>query len=93
MDTSFKETSHLKVWLEHMIESKLWHNKTETKKVKGTKMVGFNKTCGQYPASKIDFGDASNITQHLRDHLALSSLSKSTCDQQWNKAGSIIWWS
>ena len=38
-----------------MLESKLWHKKTETKKVNGAKMVGFNKTCCQYP-HKFNFG-------------------------------------
>ena len=32
-------------------------------------------------------------TQHLSDHLAFYTLPKPTYDQQWNKAGSIIWWS
>ena len=28
-----------------MLESKLWYNKTENKNVKGTKKLGFIKTC------------------------------------------------
>ena len=31
-----------------MLESKLWHNKTETKNVKFAKMVKFIKTCEQH---------------------------------------------
>ena len=56
-----KEPSHF-----NMLESKLWHSETETKNVKGVKMVGFIKTCDQYlffllshsfflPFSEIDF--------------------------------------
>ena len=32
-----------------MLESKLWHKKTETKNVKVAKMVEFIKTYNQYP--------------------------------------------
>ena len=32
-----------------MIESKLWHSKTEIKNVKVVKIVDFIKTCYQYP--------------------------------------------
>ena len=38
-----------------MLESKLWHNKTDTKKAKCAKMVGLNKTNCQYP-HKFYFG-------------------------------------
>ena len=36
-----------------MLESKLWHNKTETKNVKVAKMKEFIKTCDQYPRKLI----------------------------------------
>ena len=36
-----------------MIESKLWHKRVETKKVKGIKVVGLNKTCGNTLTSLI----------------------------------------
>ena len=39
-----KEPSHFSI-----LESKLWHNKTETKNVKVAKMVEFIKACNQYP--------------------------------------------
>ena len=40
-----KEPSHFS-----MLKSRLWHNKTETKKcIKVVKMVEFIKTCNQYP--------------------------------------------
>ena len=38
-----------------MIESKIWHNKTEIKNVKVVKTVEFIKTCDQYP-HKFNFG-------------------------------------
>ena len=39
-----KEPSHF-----IMLETKLWHNKTEIKNVKVAKMMEFIKTCDQYP--------------------------------------------
>ena len=39
-----KEPSHFS-----MLETKLWHNKTEIKNVKVAKMMEFIKTCDQYP--------------------------------------------
>ena len=45
-----KESSYFR-----MLESKLWHNKTETKNVKVAKMVEFIETCDQYPR-KFNFG-------------------------------------
>ena len=38
-----------------MFESKLWYSKTVNKNVKGAKMMGFIKTCDQYP-HKFNFG-------------------------------------
>ena len=32
-----------------MLDSKLWHNKTENKNMKIELMMGFIKTCDQYP--------------------------------------------
>ena len=32
-----------------MLETKLWHNKIDTKNVKVAKMMEFIKTCDQYP--------------------------------------------
>ena len=42
-----------------MLETKLWHNKTETKNVKVTRMAEFIKTCDQYPR-RLNFGDFFN---------------------------------
>ena len=42
-----------------MFEAKLWHNKTETKKVKAAKMVEFIKTYDPYP-SRFNFGNFFN---------------------------------
>ena len=49
-----KEASHFS-----MLEAKLWHNKTEIKTVKVSKMVGFIRTCDQYP-HKINFDNFFN---------------------------------
>ena len=42
-----------------MLETKLWHNKTETENVKVAKMTEFIKTCDQYPR-RLNFGDFFN---------------------------------
>ena len=47
-----------------MIESKLWHNKTETKNVKVAKMVEFIKTCEQY--HRRSFFQLHNPPSHFR---------------------------
>ena len=49
-----KEASHFS-----MLEAKLWHNKTEIKTVKVSKMVGFIRTCDQYP-HRINFDNFFN---------------------------------
>ena len=49
-----KEPSHFS-----MLEAKLWHNKTEIKTVKVSKMVGFIRTCDQYP-HRINFDNFFN---------------------------------
>ena len=41
-----------------MLESKLWHNKTETKNVNVAKMVEFMKTYDEFPR-RFNFGDFS----------------------------------
>ena len=42
-----------------MRESKLWHNKTETKNVNVAKMVEFIKTCDEFPR-RFNFGNLFN---------------------------------
>ena len=42
-----------------MLESKLWHNKTETKNVNVAKMVEFIKTYDEFPR-RFNFGDLFN---------------------------------
>ena len=42
-----------------MLESKLWHNKTETKNVNVAKMVEFTKTCDEFPR-RFNFGNLFN---------------------------------
>ena len=38
-----------------MLESELWHKRTETKNAKDARMVEFIKTCDNYPR-KFNFG-------------------------------------
>ena len=45
-----KQPSHFS-----MLESKLWHNKTEISSLNVAKMVEFIKTCDQYPV-RFNFG-------------------------------------
>ena len=42
-----------------MLESKLWHSKTETKNVNVAKMVEFIKTCDEFPR-RFNFGNLFN---------------------------------
>ena len=42
-----------------MLESKLWHNKTETKNVNVAKMVEFIKTCDEF-LRRFNFGNLFN---------------------------------